>query len=117
MDIFKDHASTSTEEVPEVPIEHLDYGFVEKCTSSKELAAILRVLEVVSLRRFFVLFHDMHELSCRGKEGKYEHLEKTVEAKLLGECCPVDHSTSVCYADLGPAQRCCPLPREQSTSQ
>ena len=45
MDILKDHAATSTEEVPEVPIEHLDYGFVEKCTSSKELAAILAYLK------------------------------------------------------------------------
>ena len=27
-----------------VPIEHLDYGYIEKCTNSKELEKILRVL-------------------------------------------------------------------------
>lgn len=27
-----------------VPLEHLDYGYIEKCSKSKELEKILRVL-------------------------------------------------------------------------
>ena len=57
----------SSEVVAEVPIEHLDYAYVERCESSKELMAILSYLK-------------------SGKEGRYDHLEKTVEARLLGMC-------------------------------
>jgi hypothetical protein len=48
----------------DVPVEHLDYDYVGKCTDSKELVAILQVLR-------------------SGKEGRYAHLEHFVEERLL----------------------------------
>lgn len=48
----------------EVPVEHLDYNYVERCTDINELRRILAILK-------------------SGKEGKYEHLESTVEERML----------------------------------
>lgn len=48
-----------------VPVEHLDYDYVEKCEDASYLAAILQTLK-------------------SGKEGRYPHLEDTVEEKMLG---------------------------------
>ena len=47
-----------------VPVEHLDYGYVDRCTDAAQLRAILRVLK-------------------SGREGKFEHLERHVEARML----------------------------------
>eukprot|EP01138_Halocafeteria_seosinensis_P001852 gb/GECG01001895.1/.p1 GENE.gb/GECG01001895.1/~~gb/GECG01001895.1/.p1 ORF type:complete len:829 (+),score=148.27 gb/GECG01001895.1/:1-2487(+) len=56
---------TKKEDVlPEVPIEHLDYDFVGKCENWKELRDVLLVLR-------------------SGKEGKFPHLEKVVENRML----------------------------------
>ena len=52
------------EATPDVPVEHLDYDYVNECSSAKELIAILRVLR-------------------SGKEGRYYHLEDHVEKRLL----------------------------------
>jgi hypothetical protein len=52
------------ESVPDVPVEHLDYDYVSKCTDSKEIVAILKVLR-------------------SGKEGRYYELETFVEKRLL----------------------------------
>ncbi|CAH3162104.1 unnamed protein product [Pocillopora meandrina] len=46
-----------------VPIEHLDYGYIEKCSKSKELEKILRVLR-------------------SGEEGHYPELIKFTEERL-----------------------------------
>ena len=51
-------------DLPEVPVEHLDYEYVDKCTKPQELKDILEVLE-------------------SGKEGRWLDLEKHVEARLL----------------------------------
>ena len=47
-----------------VEVDMLDYDYVKKCNSLPELKAILSLLH-------------------SGKEGKYPHLEKTVEEKVL----------------------------------
>ena len=57
--------SGSSDDVVDVPIDHLDYGFVENCQDAKELQKILAYLRT-------------------GKEGRYDHLEKFVENRLLG---------------------------------
>lgn len=48
----------------EVPIEHLDYSYVEKCQDPHELKQILALLK-------------------SGKEGKFPALEQTVEDRML----------------------------------
>ncbi len=56
--------SESKDSVPDVPIEHLDYDYVNTCSNDKELIAILRVLR-------------------SGKEGRYYALEEHVEKRLI----------------------------------
>jgi len=56
-----------------VPIEHLDYGYVEKCTDAVELHSILRVLK-------------------SGREGRYFELEKFVEQRMMDVMSPEDKS-------------------------
>ena len=56
-----------------VPIEHLDYGYVEKCTDANELHSILRVLK-------------------SGREGRYFELEKFVEQRMMDAMSPEDRS-------------------------
>lgn len=55
----------------DVPIEHLDYGYVEECKDPEELLAILRVLQ-------------------SGKEGRYYELEAFVEQRMLAVMSPAD---------------------------
>ena len=56
-----------------VPIEHLDYAYVEKCTDAHELHSILRVLK-------------------SGREGRYFELEKFVEQRMMDTMSPEDKS-------------------------
>lgn len=62
-------ASEGKDSVPDVPVEHLDYGYVSECTDAKELTAILRVLK-------------------SGKEGIFTQLEDHVEKRLLDVLAP-----------------------------
>lgn len=48
----------------EIPIEHLDYGYIGNCTDKNELYAILQLLK-------------------SGKEGRYEQLEEFTEKKII----------------------------------
>lgn len=48
----------------DIPVEHLDYRYVEKCTDKYEIYGILEILK-------------------SGKEGKYPDLEKHTEKRLL----------------------------------
>jgi len=57
--------------LPDVPIEHLDYAYVEKCSDLRELKDILTVLE-------------------SGKEGKYPELERTTEERMLEVMSPAE---------------------------
>ena len=63
----------SDKKFDDVPIEHLDYGYVEKCENAKELLAILRVLQ-------------------SGKEGRYHQLEAFVEKRMMEVMTPADRS-------------------------
>ncbi len=54
-----------------VPIEHLDYAYVEKCADPHELHRILRVLK-------------------SGREGRYFELEKFVEKQMIAVMAPDD---------------------------
>eukprot|EP00516_Mucochytrium_quahogii_P003788 CAMPEP_0203751070 /NCGR_PEP_ID=MMETSP0098-20131031/5202_1 /ASSEMBLY_ACC=CAM_ASM_000208 /TAXON_ID=96639 /ORGANISM=" , Strain NY0313808BC1" /LENGTH=853 /DNA_ID=CAMNT_0050640633 /DNA_START=320 /DNA_END=2878 /DNA_ORIENTATION=- len=47
-----------------VPVEHMDYGYIEKCTDAKELRAILEALQ-------------------SGKEGRWFDLERACEKQML----------------------------------
>jgi len=49
-----------------IPVDHLDYGYIEKCSDRKELNAILKALE-------------------SGKEGRWPDLERACEQRLV-EC-------------------------------
>lgn len=53
----------------DIPAEHLDYSYVEKCSDPRELRALLETLK-------------------SGKHGKYEHLERTTEERLLAVLSP-----------------------------
>lgn len=57
----------------DAPIEWLEYDFVKKCTNKSELQRILKTLQ-------------------SGKHGKYEHLETTVEEKLMSLMTPQERS-------------------------
>ena len=63
----------------DVPVEHLDYEYVEKCSDVKELVAILQLLR-------------------SGKEGRYAHLEQYVETRLLDVMPPAQRK---CVCALG----------------
>lgn len=56
-----------------IEADMLDYGYVEKCSSPRELYAILLALR-------------------KGAYGKYEHLEKFVEDKLIAHMSPPQRS-------------------------
>ena len=55
--------------LPDVPIDHLDYAYINKCTNSKELKDILEVLR-------------------SGKEGRWFDLEKACEEKMIAALPP-----------------------------
>lgn len=59
--------------LPDIPIEHLEYSYVEKCSNRTELENILLVLK-------------------SGKHGKFEMLEKTVEDRMLTLMTPYDRN-------------------------
>ena len=58
------HKDTRYDDLPHVPVDHLDYGYIDKCDDAAKLKDIMTVLE-------------------SGKEGKWPDLEKYCEAKLL----------------------------------
>jgi hypothetical protein len=59
----------SNAELPDVPIDHLDYAYINKCTDCKELKDILQVLR-------------------SGKEGRWFDLEKACEEKMISTMPP-----------------------------
>lgn len=58
------HKDSRYDDLPHVPVDHLDYGYIDKCDDAAKLKDIMTVLE-------------------SGKEGKWPDLEKYCEAKLL----------------------------------
>ncbi|GBG24721.1 Peptidyl-prolyl cis-trans isomerase FKBP5 [Hondaea fermentalgiana] len=67
------NAQEPEEALPDVPVEHLDYGYIEKCKDADELRDILRVLQ-------------------SGKEGRWYELERACEKKMV-ECMPAKERT------------------------
>ena len=63
-------------QLADVPVEHLDFGFVEKCTDPQYLRTILGVLE-------------------SGREGKFPDLERVVDARLLACLSPAERAREV----------------------
>ncbi|XP_059163261.1 sperm-associated antigen 1-like [Physella acuta] len=58
------HLEGQTSKKYDIPLSHLDYAYIEKCTDVKELEKIIRILR-------------------SGDEGKYPELEKCAEKRLL----------------------------------
>jgi tetratricopeptide (TPR) repeat protein len=69
---------TGEERAGDVPVEHLDYDYVENCKDAKELRNILAMLK-------------------SGKEGRYPDLERAVERRLLDVLPPAQKQK---YVDL-----------------
>jgi len=63
----------SATEAEAVPVEHLDYGYVDKCADAKELKTILDAVR-------------------SGVHGKYEDLERHVERRMLESMTPEQRS-------------------------
>jgi tetratricopeptide (TPR) repeat protein len=73
MQAAADALGLGEEAVADVPIDHLDYSYVAKCESSKELKQILAYLR-------------------SGREGRFDDLERAVEAKLLSVLTPLERA-------------------------